>query len=62
MLDRGLGLVVGEKRGHHVAVVGRVLAADDHEVAVKDAGADHRVPSDLEHDQLTLADQLAWQG
>jgi hypothetical protein len=62
VLDRGLGLLVGEEGGHHVAVVGGVLTADDHEVAVEDAGTDHRVPSDLQHHELALADQLARQG
>src|SRR5215217_1312129 len=62
VLDRGLGLLVGDEGGDHVAVVGRVLTADDHVVAVFQPYGDHRLSADLEHEELTLADQLTREG
>src|SRR4029079_15048571 len=43
-LDRGLVLArTRQQRGNDVAIVGGLLRADYHEVAVQDPGFDHRV-------------------
>src|ERR1044072_4521231 len=58
-LDGGLAF---QHRGPDVAVLGDGLAPDGDPVAVADRGLDHRVTDDLQHEQLTVADELTGQG
>lgn len=57
-LDGGLAV---QHRRDDVAVVGDVLLAHDHPVAVADRGLHHRVAHHFEQEQRALADQLARQ-
>ena len=45
-----------------VAVVGGVLLAHDHVVAVEDPGVDHRVAPDPEHEQVAVAGEVLGEG
>ena len=59
-LDRGL--VAGDAGDDDLAVVGLGLLAGDHVVAVEDAGVDHRVAPDPEHEQVALAREVGRDG
>ena len=54
-------LVVGDPGHHDVAVVGVGLLADDHVVAVEDAGVDHRLPPDPQHEDRARAGEVLGQ-
>ena len=43
-------------------VAGGGLVAGDHEVAVEDAGVDHRVAADPQHEQLAVAGEVGRHG
>ena len=50
-LDRALKLDPVDRRGHDVAVAGRLVQRADHYIVTGDnASADHRVPDDLENE------------
>ena len=55
-LDRRLA--VGDAGNDDVALLGGGLLDDDHEVAVEDAGVDHRVAADPEHEQIAVAGEV----
>jgi hypothetical protein len=60
-LDRRLRSVAELARHHRrddLARVGSRLLAQDHVVAVEDARVDHRVPVDLEHEDVAVPDEL----
>lgn len=58
VLAEGLdgGLVIQQRRDD-VSVLGRVLFANDHEVAVADRGVHHRIAMHLQHEQVAGAGQ-----
>ena len=56
------GLLVVEAGHHQIAVVRRVLDPGHHAVAVEDAGVDHRVAADPQHEQVALAGELGREG
>ena len=55
-LDRRL--LAGDAGHDDVAVLGRRLLADHHVVAVEDAGLDHRVAADPQHEELPVAGEV----
>ena len=53
-------LVFADERDHDVADAGVVLAADDDDVAVEDAGLDHRVAGDAKQEVGVAAERLGY--
>ena len=56
------GLVAGDPRHDDVAVVGRLLLTGDDVVAIENAGLDHRVAADAQHEQITFAREIGGEG
>ena len=47
---------------HDVPVIGGVLFANHHPIAVTDGGVDHRISFDAQHKELAAANQLFGEG
>ena len=56
------GFLAGDAGDDDVAVAGFGLVAGDHVVAVEDAGLDHRVAPDAQHEQVALAREVGRDG
>eukprot|EP00913_Durusdinium_trenchii_P008236 g7733.t1 len=56
------GFFVVNQGDHDISRIGAVSIADDHRVAIQDAGLDHRVTLDLERVVLTRAEHLGGDG
>ncbi len=55
VVERLHGRLVSQKRHHDVAVIGRLLGAHHHQVVVEDAGVDHGVTLDAQHEAVGVA-------
>ena len=55
-------LVAGDAGHHDVALLGHLLGPGHDEVAVEDAGLDHRLAPDPEHEEVALAAEVGGDG
>ena len=51
-----------DQRGDYLTIEGVLLAANRHQVALEDAGVDHRIALDLEQEDRVVADEVDRQG
>ena len=56
------GRFVVKKSRNNVSIIGGVLFANHHSIAVTDGGVDHRISFDAQHKELAAANQLFGEG